>query len=132
MSSNVAQTENALQNILLEGLENFKGIFIATTNLIQNLDDAFDRRFIYKMKFSIPDLETSVKIWRKAFPYLSKEDCVRLASTFQFSGGQIDNIARKCEIEYLLSGEMVNLEMMEEFCEKEILIQAKRTNRIGF
>jgi len=132
MSSNVAQTENALQNILLEGLENFKGIFIATTNLIQNLDDAFDRRFIYKMKFSIPDLETSVKIWRKAFPYLSKEDCVRLTSTFQFSGGQIDNIARKCEIEYLLRGEMVNLEMMEEFCEKEILIQTKRTNRIGF
>jgi SpoVK/Ycf46/Vps4 family AAA+-type ATPase len=47
-SSSVAQTENAIQNILLEELENFQGIFIATTNLAENLDKAFDRRFYSK------------------------------------------------------------------------------------
>ncbi|MEY4573371.1 MAG: hypothetical protein RLZ10_2655 [Bacteroidota bacterium] len=132
MSSNVAQTENALQNILLEGLENFKGIFIATTNLIQNLDNAFDRRFIYKMKFSIPSIETSTKIWQKAFPNLTNDECQKFASQFHFSGGQIDNIARKCEIEYLLNGEFPSTEIMEEFCLKEILIHTKTANRIGF
>ncbi|MBM3185320.1 MAG: AAA family ATPase, partial [Bacteroidetes bacterium] len=53
-SSSVAQTENAIQNILLEELENFKGIFIATTNLAENLDKAFDRRFLFKIKFQKP------------------------------------------------------------------------------
>jgi hypothetical protein len=32
-SSKISQIENALQNILLEALENFNGIFIATTNV---------------------------------------------------------------------------------------------------
>jgi hypothetical protein len=132
MSSNVAQTENALQNILLEGLENFKGIFIATTNLIQNLDEAFDRRFIYKMRFSLPNLETSVKIWQKAFPHLTEKQCNHMASKFHFSGGQITNIVRKCEIEYLLNGKIATIDLMEEFCEKEILIQPKNTVKIGF
>src|SRR5690606_10424034 len=50
-SSNVADTENAIQNILLEELENFDGILFATTNLIGNLDSAFERRFLYKINF---------------------------------------------------------------------------------
>ncbi len=41
--SSVAQTENAMQNVLLEELENFEGILIATTNLVSNLDPAFER-----------------------------------------------------------------------------------------
>ena len=36
---------NTMQNILLEELENFDGIFMATTNLIDNMVDAFSRRF---------------------------------------------------------------------------------------
>lgn len=46
-SSNVAQTENALQNIILEELENFAGILMATTNLAENLDSAFDRKISF-------------------------------------------------------------------------------------
>jgi SpoVK/Ycf46/Vps4 family AAA+-type ATPase len=47
--SAVAQTENAIQNIILQELENLKGILIATTNLTDNLDKAFERRFLYKI-----------------------------------------------------------------------------------
>ncbi len=36
----VSQMNNTMQNILLEELENFDGIFMATTNLIDNMDDA--------------------------------------------------------------------------------------------
>ena len=47
--ANQAQTE------LLEQLENFKGILIATTNLLQNIDSAFHRRFLYKTEIHAPD-----------------------------------------------------------------------------
>ncbi len=64
-TSDVAQTENAIQNILLEEIENFEGILFATTNLISNLDNAFDRRFLFQNPFSKtrpphqnPNLET--------------------------------------------------------------------------
>ena len=40
-----------MQNILLQELEDFKGIMMATTNLTSNLDEAFERRFLFKIKF---------------------------------------------------------------------------------
>ena len=49
-SGSVAQTENAIQNIILEEMENLDGILIATTNLADNLDGAFERRFLFNLK----------------------------------------------------------------------------------
>jgi SpoVK/Ycf46/Vps4 family AAA+-type ATPase len=131
-SSNVSQTENALQNILLEALENFNGIFIATTNLIQNLDEAFDRRFIYKMCFYPPEVKVAAQIWKQNMPTLADEDCLFLAQEFTFSGGQIDNVIRKCEIEHVLTGVPVDLENIKAFCDKEILLKKASSNPIGF
>lgn len=42
-SGSIDQTENAIQNILLQEMENLEGIMNATTNLTQNLDKAFER-----------------------------------------------------------------------------------------
>jgi len=50
-NSAVDQTENAIQNIILQQLEDMEGIMIATTNLTNNLDPAFERRFLYKILF---------------------------------------------------------------------------------
>jgi SpoVK/Ycf46/Vps4 family AAA+-type ATPase len=49
-SSSVADSENAIQNVLLEELENFDGILFATSNLVANLDSAFERRFSIQSK----------------------------------------------------------------------------------
>ena len=43
--SSTDQTMNTIQNIILQELENFNGILFATTNLTENLDSAFERRF---------------------------------------------------------------------------------------
>lgn len=48
--SSVDQTENTIQNILLEEMEKLDGILVATTNLASNLDSAFERRFLFKIK----------------------------------------------------------------------------------
>ncbi len=60
--SNVSDTENRIQNILLEEIENFDGILIATTNLVNNMDTAFERRFLFKIEFKKPNLAAKAKI----------------------------------------------------------------------
>jgi hypothetical protein len=89
------QTENAIQNIILQEVENLEGILIATTNLTTNMDKAFERRFIYKIEFEKPDAEIRRRIWKSIIPDLPDDDCRVLANEYDFSGGQIENVARK-------------------------------------
>jgi hypothetical protein len=130
-SSSVAQTENAIQNILLEELENFKGIFIATTNLAENLDKAFDRRFLFKVRFNKPSVASRAAIWRTKIPALKKAEATKLGERFELTGGQIDNVVRKAEIEFVLNGKKITVEKIIEFCLQESVLQSK-TTRIGF
>ncbi len=129
-SSGVNQTENAIQNIILEELENFEGILIATTNLANNLDSAFERRFLFKIQFQKPDVSISGKIWKSKIPSLSVNDCKILASKFNFSGGQIDNIHRKKEMYEIIHGEKILLEGILDFCSEEALNNSN--SKIGF
>ena len=131
ISSSVDKMDNSMQNIILQELETFDGILIATTNLTGNLDKAFDRRFLFKVEFSRPEVKSRKEIWRVMLPEAGENDCLELAKEFDFSGGQIENVARKCRIEYVLSGETPALWQIREFCREEHL---KRDNhkKIGF
>ncbi|WP_010662940.1 ATP-binding protein [Marinilabilia salmonicolor] len=128
--SNVVKTENAIQNIILEELENFKGILIATTNLQDNLDGAFERRFLFKVQFRKPGLINRARIWESKLNSLSKEEARMLASKYDFSGGEIDNIVRKWEIHSLINGEADVFSSIEGFCNDERL--GEKTRSIGF
>ena len=116
---------------MLEELENFKGIFIATTNLAENLDKAFDRRFLFKIKFNNPGLASRAAIWKIKMPSLTDDDAKALAETHSLSGGQIDNIIRKSEIQALLNDEIPNVEQLLKFCSQEIILQSG-IKSIGF
>ena len=129
-ASNVGQTENAIQNILLEELENFEGILIATTNLISNLDKAFERRFLFKIQFQKPALSIKAKIWQSKLKYLTMEESMLLAEKFDFSGGQIENVYRKAEIHEIIKGKSVGFDDILAFCEEETLEQ--QVSKIGF
>ena len=118
-SSSVAQTENAIQNILLEELEKFEGIFIATTNLVKNLDPAFERRFLFKIEYSKPALDIKQQIWQNRLPFLSREEALVLARQYDLSGGQIENICRKVLIEEILQQKEVKFSQIESFCNAE-------------
>lgn len=130
-NQSVNQTLNAVQNIILEELENFKGILIATTNLEKNLDPAFERRFLYKVQFHKPNIESKGKIWKLKIPSLTEEECNRLAKSYDFSGGEIDNIVRKAELTEILNGEFPDFKTILEFCDSE-LISRKNYGKIGF
>lgn len=129
-SSNVAQTENAVQNIILQEMETLKGIMICTTNLANNLDSAFERRFLFKVRFDAPTLESKRCIWMDKLPSLSKADATVLAARFAFSGGEIDNIARKATMDELISGTTPTLETIINLCTKEKL--GNERQQIGF
>ena len=122
VQSTVGQMHNRLQNILLQELEEFKGILIATTNLIDNLDGAFERRFLYKIKFETPDLKTRTQIWKYKLSNLSEIEAQKIASEFNFSGGQIENISRKYILQHLVAGETFSFDVIRNLCLKELLM----------
>lgn len=128
--SSISQTQNTIQNIILEELENFEGILMATTNLVNNIDIAFERRFLFKIKFKNPDIDIRAKIWESKMAFLKKEDCCLLAKKFNFSGGQIDNIVRKKEIYEIIHPNKITLNTLFAFCEEEIL--QNKSTKIGY
>lgn len=130
--SSVSQTENAIQNLLLEGLEQFSGILVATTNLTQNLDKAFERRFLYKIELKKPDKDTRCLIWRDKIPGLTDSDYKTLSDRFILSGGQIENISRKYILRQILTGEKLNLSQIMDLCNEEFLDKAGERRKIGF
>ncbi len=130
-SSSVDKMDNAVQNIILQEMENLEGILIATTNLISTLDKAFDRRFLFKIEFTKPSIETKAAIWLDKLSCLDKKEALQLARDFDFSGGQIENISRKAEIEFVINGTQPSIQQIIEYCREETLNRSNRP-KIGF
>jgi SpoVK/Ycf46/Vps4 family AAA+-type ATPase len=127
----VDKMDNAIQNIILEEMEKLEGILIATTNLAGNMDSAFERRFIYKIEFKNPSVDAKMSIWKSMIPALNDEMAYILAQKYDFSGGQIENIARKHTVEYVLTGKNADIDNLTQICDSEQL--NKRSNRpIGY
>jgi SpoVK/Ycf46/Vps4 family AAA+-type ATPase len=131
----VDKMENSMQNIILQEMETLNGILIATTNLTQNLDAAFERRFLYKVQFERPDESVRARIWHQMLPELSENECKALGRDYDLSGGQIENVARKFTIDGILYGEETRdrLNLLHELCGSEC-INDNNTNarRVGF
>ena len=131
--SAVDKMENTIQNIILQEMETLDGIMIATTNLTENLDSAFERRFLYKIRFDKPDATVRGKIWQQMIPELNDSDATTLAEHFDFSGGQIENVARKHAINSILYGTADDmLPVLESYCRCEQLNNNVTRKRIGF
>lgn len=131
-SSNTSDTENAIQNIILEEMENFDGILFATTNLVDNMDSAFERRFLFKVKFDKPNIENASKIWKSKLSFLNEKEAEELAQRFPYSGGEMENIARKCVMNDLLTNSETTFQNVVEFCKQEKWKEDKKANKIGF
>lgn len=132
-STAVDKMENSIQNIILQEMEKLEGILIATTNLTQNLDKAFERRFLYKIRFNKPGLEPRTKIWQSMIPDLTFGQARELAERFDFSGGQIENITRKKMIKSIIDGAEPDFAEVKCYCREELIQGNGGDNRkIGF
>ena len=128
----VDKMENSIQNIILQEMEDLDGILIATTNLTENLDKAFERRFLYKVRFDKPSAEVKRQIWKAMMPDISDSDAATLSEKFDLSGGQIENVARKKAIQTILSGNSPALADLLAYCTEESLGANEERRKIGF
>ena len=80
---------------LLQRMEVYQGLAILTTNLADNIDQAFLRRLRFVIHFPLPEAREREAIWRRMFPAaapLEAIDFPKLAK-LQIAGGNIRNIA---------------------------------------
>ncbi len=122
---------NHIQSVLLDYIEKQEGILIITTNLACALDKAFERRFLYKIRFEKPTVEIKQKIWTSKLDWLDKTTAEKLASSYPLSGGEIDNVVRKATMQEILTGRHSSVKEIENWCQKEKL-ESERQLRIGF
>lgn len=131
-SSSTDKANNAIQNIFLDCLEDFEGILFATTNLEESLDSAFERRFLFKVRFSKPDKEARSLIWKSKIGGMSRKELDYLAESYDLSGGEIDNITRKFKMERILDANYKTFTGLIKLCETEKLQNKQLSNEIGF
>jgi SpoVK/Ycf46/Vps4 family AAA+-type ATPase len=123
---------NALQNIILQEMEDLEGILIATTNMTESLDPAFERRFLYKVLFKKPTTGVKAKIWKSMIDDITDSDAESLAAQYSFTGGQIENITRKLDVDYILFGTSPDMDKIHNLCKSEGIRKENVRKTIGF
>ncbi|MCH5200005.1 MAG: ATP-binding protein [Oscillospiraceae bacterium] len=80
---------------LLQQMEEYDGVILMATNLVQNIDEAFMRRINFVVSFPFPDTETRRLLWKKLLdakaPVAEDVDIDFLAEGFRLAGGSIKN-----------------------------------------
>jgi SpoVK/Ycf46/Vps4 family AAA+-type ATPase len=91
----VDRNVNGLMPTLLREFEKLDGVAILATNRRQILDDALDRRILYKLDFEVPTPAMRQEIWRQHLPpeapLAADLNLAELAEEFDFTGGLIKN-----------------------------------------
>jgi SpoVK/Ycf46/Vps4 family AAA+-type ATPase len=127
---------NQMQNIFLEQIERFEGILIATTNLLDNIDKAFSRRFNFKIEFKKPDRRERKRLWQFMLPenadYEEGFDIDKLAE-YELTGGEINLIIKNTAYRVAVRDE--SLFTMRDFLEeieRELSSRFDSSNSMGF
>jgi SpoVK/Ycf46/Vps4 family AAA+-type ATPase len=127
---------NQMQNIFLEQIERFDGILIATTNLLENLDKAFSRRFNYKIEFVKPNKTQRLDLWKKLLPSslpLDKDFDIEELAKYELTGGQIELVIKNTAYKIAVSDEPIfKVENFKEQITKEQKGQFDSENKVGF
>jgi hypothetical protein len=133
VNSSVDQMNNSMQNILLEEMESFHGIFIATTNLAVHLDEAFERRFTYKLKFTKAGEQVRKNLWLTHFPELNESEAHALSEELDLSPAQIENLRKRWEIHQVLFEEAkIDFAFIKTLADQESLKPGDGKPVIGF
>jgi len=111
--------ETSQTNEILTQMENFKGILICCTNLLENLDEAAMRRFAFKIKFLPLTNEGKLRLYRNYFSMvngsLSPEEEIHLSKVRNLCPGDIKAVwQRTC-----IMGRLERLPHMEIIAELE-------------
>jgi len=133
-----AQDRFANQEVsfLLQRLEVFEGCAIITTNLQENIDDAFLRRFGSVIEFPMPTEPERALLWDRFFPEYAPRDAdldvSYLAKQFHLAGGSIQNAALNACIVAAAERSSVHMRHAIEAVARELYKMGKQINRVHF
>lgn len=135
-ASSSDKMHNQMQNIFLEQIERFDGILIATTNLLENLDKAFSRRFNYKIEFVKPNKTQRIELWKKLLPAnlpLEKDFDIEELAKYELTGGQIELVIKNTAYKIAVSDEpLFRVDNFKEQITKEQKGQFDSETKVGF
>lgn len=104
---------------LLQRIENFPGVILLATNLKNNIDDAFTRRFQTMIAFAMPTAKERLRLWQGAFSQAERvadDVCFQtIANKYELTGGSIVNVLRSASLTALRRGKsQVALEHLQQ------------------
>jgi len=130
------QMHNQMQNIFLERIEKFNGVLIATTNLLQNIDTAFSRRFDYKIEFKKPGLKQRLEIWRKIVPQNASFEAdfsLEALANYELSGAQIALVMKNTALKVAIRERAIfSLSDFETEIKRELSSGFGEDKKVGF
>jgi SpoVK/Ycf46/Vps4 family AAA+-type ATPase len=136
VNSSVDKMHNQMQNIFLEQIEQFEGILIATTNLLDNFDKAFSRRFNYKIEFKKPGKKQRKRLWHFMLPENADYEEgfeVDILAKYELTGGQINLVIRNTAYKVAVREESVfSMEDFLQEIEKELGSSFDKSKSMGF
>lgn len=111
-------------SFLLQRIETFDGIAILASNLKDNMDAAFARRFESVIYFPMPRPEERLRLWQQGFSakacFADNVDLNKIAEEHELCGGSIINVVRYASLQALESGDnQVTQEVLERGIRRE-------------
>lgn len=121
---------------LLQKMEEYEGITILTTNLRQNLDEAFTRRIRFIIEFPFPEADSRLQIWQGIFPKKMPVgvdvDLQLMAQKFKLAGGNIRNIALAAAFLAAEDGGCVGMKHLFQATKREFQKMGRLVNEEDF
>ncbi len=109
---------------LLQRVEDYPGLIILASNLKNNIDQAFIRRFNAIIHFPMPNKEERLSIWQKNVPAtipLHEENQLRsYAYKYELSGSAISNIMQYAALHALSNGQVITKKEIEKGIKREL------------
>ena len=137
-ANSVDRMNNNMQNLFLEGLEKFTGILVATTNRRDLLDEAFSRRFTYKLELPVPDKNLRIELWNNHLPLgrLAEDVDIGTLADLGLSGGEIRLVIERAVRILAYRGQTtIDGKILMDIAKEELASRMKRygaVGRIGF
>lgn len=111
-------------------VDEISAIFFAVIFVLQN-QRSMEVNLHDIAEFLNYSLDVRSKIWQSKMPELPLTEAKRLADQFDFSGGEIDNVVRKCEMSEVIKGARPSYEEVVDLCKNERL-EKEGARSIGF
>ena len=130
----VDKMNNNMQNLFLEGLERFSGILVATTNRRDLLDEAFSRRFTYKLELPPPDKDLRIALWSSHLPMerLASDIEISVLADLGLTGGEIRLVIERTVRLLAYRGiTTIDKKTLTDIAKEELASRMKRYGSVG-